>query len=139
MGLDSELHASWEHEALIETIRNVRVSLLSEHAGLSEADAADLHPIEGLVARLDALADRAGARLQRHGPPTPAQRTAMQLVDPDDLPFDPETTSAHEGTFDPSDEHSGRRRLPILAAAVGGIGTAVLAGFLARYVRRARR
>jgi hypothetical protein len=65
----------------------------------------------------------------------------MQFVDPDDLPFDPETTPADEaaGTFDPSDEHSGRRRLPILATAVGGVGAAVLAGLLARYIGRARR
>jgi phospholipase D1/2 len=145
MGLDSELHVAWEHEEadgwLVDTIRNVRVSLLTEHAGLSTADAAGLHAIEGLVARLDALADRGGARLQRHRAPTPVQQAAMQLVDPDDLPFDPETTAADEaaGTFDPSDEHSGRRRRPILAAAVGGVGATVLAGLLVRYIGRARR
>ena len=145
MGLDSELHVTWEHEGdhgrLVDAIRNVRVSLLAEHAGLSEADAAGLDVIEGLVARLDAIATRAGARLQRHGPPTPAQQTAMQLIDPDDLPFDPETTSGDDaaGTLDPSDEHSGRRRLPVVAAAVGGVGVAVLAGLLARYIGRARR
>jgi hypothetical protein len=118
----------------------VRVSLLAEHAGLSAADAAGLEAMEGLVARLDSLADRGGARLQRHGRPTPAQQTAMQLVDPDDLPFDPETTEADEAaSTDPSDEHRGRRHLPIRAAAVGGVGAAVLAGLLARYIRRARR
>ena len=144
MGLDSELHVTWEHESdrgrLVDAIRNVRVSLLAEHTGLSGADAAGLDVIEGLVARLDAIATRPGARLQRHGPPTPAQQTAMQLIDPDDLPFDPETTTAANaaGTLDPSDEHSGRRRLPILAA-VGGLGAAVLAGLLARYIGRARR
>jgi phospholipase D1/2 len=145
MGLDSELHVAWEHEGedgwLIDTIRNVRVSLLAEHAGLSSADAASLGAIEGLVSMLDALADRGGSRLRRHGPPTPAQQAAMQVVDPDDLPFDPEMTAADEAaaTFDPSDEHSGRRRLPILATAVGGVGAAVLAGLLARYIGRARR
>ena len=116
------------------------MSLLAEHAGLSGADAAGLDVIEGLVARLDAIATGPGARLQRHGPPTPAQQAAMQLIDPDDLPFDPETTdaAAAAGKLDPSDEHSGRRRLPILAA-VGGVGAAVLAGLLARYIGRARR
>ena len=119
MGLDSELHVTWEHEGedgwLVDAIRNVRVSLLAEHAGLSAADAAGLKAIEGLVARLDALAGRDGARLQRHGAPTATQEAAMQLVDPDDLPFDPETTAADEaaGRLDPSDEHSGRGRLPI--------------------------
>jgi phospholipase D1/2 len=144
MGLDSELHVAWEHEGddgrLIDAIRNVRVSLLAEHAGLSAADAAGLDVIEGLVARLDAIANRSGSRLQRHGAPTPAQQTALQLIDPDDLPFDPETTAGADaaGTLDPSDEHSGRRRLPILAA-VGGVGAAVLAGLLARFIGRARR
>jgi phospholipase D1/2 len=130
MGVDSELHVAWEHDGragpLVEAIRRVRVSLLAEHAGLAAADAASLEATEGLVARLDALADRGGSRLQRHGAPSPAQRTAMQLVDPDDLPFDP------------SDEHSGHRRLSLLAAAIGGIGVAVLAGLLARSIRRER-
>ena len=144
MGLDSELHVTWERESdgdrLVDAIRNVRVSLLAEHTGLSGADAAGLDVIEGLVARLDAIATRAGARLQRHGAPTPAQQTAMQLIDPDDLPFDPETTTAADaaGKLDPSDEHSRRRGVPILAA-VGGVGAAVLAGLLARYIGRARR
>jgi phospholipase D1/2 len=145
MGLDSELHVAWEHDGedgrLVDAIRTVRVSLLAEHAGLSAADAADLATIDGLVARLDAIANRGGARLQRHGAPTPAQQTAMQLVDPDDLPFDPETTAADDAAsrLDPSDEHSGRRRLPILAAAVGGFAAALLVGRLARYIARARR
>ena len=144
MGLDSELHVTWEHDGdhgrLVDAIRNVRVSLLAEHTGLSGADAAGLDVIEGLVARLDDIATRAGSRLQRHGAPTPAQQTAMQLIDPDDLPFDPETPAASDaaGTLDPSDEHSRRRRLPVLAAA-GGVGAAVLAGLLVRYIGRARR
>jgi phosphatidylserine/phosphatidylglycerophosphate/cardiolipin synthase-like enzyme len=145
MGLDSELHVAWEYEGengqLIASIRNVRVSLLAEHAGLSAAETADLEAIEGLVARLEALANRTGARLQRHGEPTPAQRTAMRLVDPDDLPFDPETTAAADSaaTLDPSDEHSGHRRLPILAGTVGIAGVAAFGGLLARYLGRARR
>ena len=145
MGLDSELHVTWEHEGgdggLLDSIRNVRVSLLAEHAGLSTEDAAGLEPIEGLVARLDDIASRDGARLQRHGEPTTVQRTALQLIDPDDLPFDPETTAGEDaaGTLDPSDEHSGRRRVPILAAVLGSVGAAVVAGLLARYIGRARR
>ena len=144
MGLDSELHVAWEqqgeHGRLIENIRNVRVGLLAEHAGLSASDAACLEASEGLVARLDALADDAGARLQRHGAPTSAQQKAMKLLDPDDLPFDPETAAAEEtsGGLDPSDEHSGRRRLPMIAAAFGGVTASVLAGLLSRYIGRAR-
>jgi phospholipase D1/2 len=130
MGVDSELHVAWEHEGqagrLVEAIRRVRVSLLAEHAGLSAADAGGLEASEGLVARLDALADRDGARLQRHRAPTLAQRTAMQLVDPDNLPFDP------------SDEHTAHRNLSILTAAIGGIGGVALAALLARSIRRTR-
>jgi phospholipase D1/2 len=145
MGLDSELHAAWEQEEergrLIDTIRNVRVSLLAEHTGLSQADAAGLEAIDGLVARLDAIAARPGARLQRLPPPTQAQQTAMQLVDPEDLPFDPETTQAEDGAgrSDPTDEQGGRRRLPVVAAVLGGAGAAVAAGLVARYIRRTRR
>src|SRR6185503_4709824 len=95
MELDSELHAAWEQEGdsgpLVDSIRNVRVSLLAEHAGLSPAAATGLEAMDGLVARLDAMAARADARLQPLPAPTPAQQTAMQVVDPDDLPFDPET------------------------------------------------
>ena len=145
MGLDSELHVAWEHEGgdgwLVDAIRNVRVSLLAEHAGLSAADAAGLEAIEGLVAGSTPSRTAAGRGCSATARPPPAQRTAMQLVDPDDLPFDPETTAADEaaGTLDPSDEHTGRRRLPILATAVGVVGAAVLAGLLARYIGRARR
>jgi phosphatidylserine/phosphatidylglycerophosphate/cardiolipin synthase-like enzyme len=146
MGLDSELHVAWEqdgeHGRLVERIRSVRMSLLAEHTGLPEAETADLAAIDGLVARLDAIASRPAARLQRHGPPTPAQQTALQLIDPDDLPFDPETTAADDaaGALDPSDEQRGRRRrLPFLAAAVGAVATGVLAGLLARHLVRARR
>ena len=145
MGVDSELHVAWEQEGqdgrLVETIRNVRVSLLAEHAGLSVTDAAGLEAMDGLVARLDALASRHGSRLQRHGPPTPAQQKAMRLVDPDDLPFDPEATTAEHaaGIVDPSDEHSGRRRMPILATVAGGVGAVALVGLLARSIARARR
>jgi phospholipase D1/2 len=143
MGLDSELHVAWENEEhdrpLVANIRNVRVSLLAEHAGLSAADAADLETMEGLVARLDAIASRGGARLQRHGGPSPAQQTAMQLVDPHALPFDPETTADDDaaGRLDPSDEHSRRRRFS-MRAAVGGIGAAVVVGLLTRYIGRVR-
>jgi hypothetical protein len=66
----------------------------------------------------------------------------MQVVDPDDLPFDPETTEADgaAGLLDPTDEYAQRRRVPVIAAAaLGGVGTAVLAGLAARYVRRRAR
>lgn len=101
MGTDSELHASWEvlgadadDRRLARAIRRVRVSLLAEHGGLSGyAAVRQLISIEGLVRRLDALTTAPTARLQRHGPPSPAQAAAMEIVDPKDLPFDPDTSS----------------------------------------------
>jgi phospholipase D1/2 len=94
MELDSELNASWEApvtaSALGRAIRRLRVSLLAEHAGL--VGTAAIRPLvtgRELVARLDALTTRPGARLRPRGPLTPAQRAAMRLVDPEDLPFDP--------------------------------------------------
>ena len=142
LGLDSELHVAWEDArdsgALVDSIRDVRVGLLAEHAGLART-AADLVAIDGLVARLDALAERAEARLKHLPRPTPAQRTAMRVVEPDDLPFDPEMSDADDAArFDPSDEGRARRRMPIAAAVLGGVGTAVVAGLVARYIRRAR-
>ena len=142
LGLDSELHVSWEdgegHGPLADAIRDVRASLLAEHAGLAEPEAsAQLAPIEGLVARLDALAERSGCRMQRHGPPTPGQQTAMELVDPEDLPFDAETTEAEDqaGANEPSDEHRGRRQLPVIATAAGAAAL-VATGLLAYRAHR---
>jgi phosphatidylserine/phosphatidylglycerophosphate/cardiolipin synthase-like enzyme len=111
MGTDSELHASWDVRGadaparrLARAIRRVRVSLLAEHGGLSGSAAIrQLVSIAGLVARLDAFAAVAGARLQRHGPPSPAQAAAMEVVDPKNLPFDPDT-SDHSGRDEPADE-----------------------------------
>jgi phospholipase D1/2 len=101
MEVDSELHAAWEaapHERLTRRIRRLRVSLLAEHAGL--AGAAAIRPlvsIPGLVARLDQVAQRPGARLQIHGPPRPAQQAAMKIIDPEDLPFDPARAHYRDG------------------------------------------
>jgi phospholipase D1/2 len=99
MGLDSELHASWEAAAndvrLRRSIRRVRVSLLAEHGGLSGIRSVRrLGKLADLVARLDEIAARPGARLQIHGPPTLLQAAVMSVLDPQDLPFDPEIPEA---------------------------------------------
>lgn len=101
MGLDSELHASWEaapgDARLVRRIRRVRVSLLAEHGGLSGVRAVrKLWAPDELVAHLDEFASGPGARLQRHGPPTPVQAAVMSLIDPKDLPFDPEMPECGE-------------------------------------------
>jgi len=111
MGIDSELHASWEalgddHEGrrVARAIRRVRVSLLAEHGGLAGIRAVrSLSRIGDLVERLDGFAMSPGARLQRHGPPTPIQDAAMDVVDPTTLPFDPDTSLEHE-SGEPVDE-----------------------------------
>jgi phospholipase D1/2 len=95
MGIDSELHVSWETSpktrAREEAIRRIRTSLLGEHCGWSEDEAtARLGPARGLVGRLDAICATPAARLRRHGGPTATQRVIMQLIDPQRLPFDPE-------------------------------------------------
>jgi phosphatidylserine/phosphatidylglycerophosphate/cardiolipin synthase-like enzyme len=123
MGIDSELHVSWEttgddREArrLVRAIRRVRVSLLAEHGGLSGVRTVRaLARTAGLVARLDALTAHPGARLQRHGPPTPIQAVAMEVIDPESLPFDPDT-SPERPDHEPTDESHG-----VLAPVAGTI------------------
>ena len=122
MGVDSELHASWETSsdapggpALIRRIRRVRVSLVAEHGGLSGAPAIrPLVAIPGLVRRLNALTARPGARLQGHGPLTGTQATVLQILDPQNLPFDPHAEIGDHGAGDePADEARPRLLAPL--------------------------
>jgi phosphatidylserine/phosphatidylglycerophosphate/cardiolipin synthase-like enzyme len=117
MGLDSELHVSWETSPSTrereEAIRRIRTSLLAEHCGWSEAEARErLGPARGLVARLDAISATPGARLRRHAGPTAAQRVIMRLIDPQRLPFDPDgaTDGSSAPVEDTSPQTSGRGR-----------------------------
>ena len=95
MGIDSELHASWEahptDDALRVAIQRVRVSLLAEHSGRMDAPERSFASMDGLVARLDAMADRPGARLRRHSTPTTTEEAILSVIDPQALPFDPES------------------------------------------------
>ena len=108
MGTDSELHASWETmpgepdaQHLGRAIRRVRVSLLAEHAGVRGIAAVRLlAAADGLVARLEELALRPGSRLQRHPGATAEQKAVMEVVDPEDLPFDPDTTPGRAASAD---------------------------------------
>jgi hypothetical protein len=115
MGVDSELHVSWEAPAgqtahlPARGVRRLRVSLLAEHAGLQGVTAIrPLVAIPGLVDRLNALAARPGSRLRAHGPPSQGQKTAMSIVDPKDLPFDPASPDGDEHD-EPTDEPVRRR------------------------------
>ncbi len=102
-GVDTELNLSVEDPAagsdLGASIRRARRSLIAEHVGddrdLPEAGA-------GLVAYLDARANRRDGRLRQHPSPTETERTAFAVVDPQTLPFDPaepETLEHDRGLF----------------------------------------
>jgi phospholipase D1/2 len=126
LGIDTELQVSWETSGesapdarLVRAIRRFRMSLLAEHAGLTAwRDLRQLARPAGLVARLDALGDRPGGRLRRHGPSTTGQQAIMRIVDPDGLPFDPEIDEA--GRDEPAEERGGSVR-----AALGRIARAL--------------
>jgi phospholipase D1/2 len=94
MGIDSELHASWEASdsdaTLQRRIRRIRVSLLAEHCGVSaRSDVRRLVSMDGLVGRLDAIAGRSDLRLRSHSWPSAIQRRILGTIDPQSLPFDP--------------------------------------------------
>jgi len=123
MGVDTELHATWETTQpssdggrLTAGIASLRISLLAEHTGLlgeggAEVGAtSELAAADGLVARLDRLTTLENARLRRHILASAREMQVMKLVDADALPFDPadpeyddvdgsqeETANAHGG------------------------------------------
>ncbi len=114
MGVDTELQVSVEaadgDAALADSIRAARVELLAEHSGLTAAEVA---PIAGLVARLEAALgpDGESCRLRRLPSPTEGERKMLELVDPDRLPFDP----AHAEPVD-ADQRGGLLRALTRAA-----------------------
>jgi phospholipase D1/2 len=117
MGIDSELHASWEAAekdgTLRRRIRRVRVSLLAEHCGASRyGDIRRLVSADGLVDRLDAITVRPDARLRRHRSPTAEQRMVLDAIDPQSLPFDSDgrETDGQDPGSEPADRPS--RRTP---------------------------
>jgi phosphatidylserine/phosphatidylglycerophosphate/cardiolipin synthase-like enzyme len=102
MGVDTELHASWEVEEvevdvghpqsarLGRAIRRARVSLLAEHLGFAGAAAVrPLARVEGLVQHLDNLIATGQGSLRQHPSPTDDEQKIIGTIDPQALPFDP--------------------------------------------------
>lgn len=153
MALDSELHVSWESTGdgpgdrrLRRAIRRLRVSLLAEHAGLAGARIRDLARAEGLVRRLDALAGDGAGGLRVLGPPTPAQALALELIDPQLLPFDRDTGAAEARRDEPVEERAARLRAALLErtlrwlrSALGAVGGSALAPPAGREVQAMNR
>ena len=96
MALDSELNLAWEaaprDQRLARSIRDLRTSLLAEHAGF-RVDVEELRPIDGLVARLDELARSGSTHLWPHDlePPFP-EDSLLGRIAPTDGTLDPEST-----------------------------------------------
>lgn len=93
--IDSELNLSIEamseQDPLSASISAARCSLLAEHLGVSNIDEA-----EGVVTALDERARAGTARLRIHPSPTEAERLALDVIDPRQLPFDPAAPEAQE-------------------------------------------
>jgi phosphatidylserine/phosphatidylglycerophosphate/cardiolipin synthase-like enzyme len=102
MGVDTELNLSVETDSPLSelglSILNVRATLLAEHTG-----GPPVHLVDGLVEHLNGLADAAARRevgcpcRLRHNPsPTEAERAALEIIDPQALPFDPDAPESLE-------------------------------------------
>ena len=95
--VDTELNLSVESESaatpLGKSLKEARMNLLCEHLGVER-----LEPGQSLVATLDEHARRATERLRIHPSPTEKERAALDLFDPQRLPFDPDGYEDDEET-----------------------------------------
>ncbi|HEX5023460.1 MAG TPA: phospholipase D-like domain-containing protein [Candidatus Binatia bacterium] len=110
MGLDTELNVSWqvrdgETEAQ-QSLRDVRVNLLSEHTGLEAREANELARITGLVGYLDQICNNQHSRLRFH-PSLQGSAGGESWIEtffPDGLPLDPEGPVFGEDSYEPLPE-----------------------------------
>ncbi|HEU5076393.1 MAG TPA: phospholipase D-like domain-containing protein, partial [Polyangiaceae bacterium] len=90
VGVDTELNLSVEtddsDDVLGQSIARARQGLICEHLGVSDTESLDT---TNLVDSLDDLARRHQGRLRLHPSPTENERTALEVIDPQQLPFDP--------------------------------------------------
>lgn len=88
--VDTELNATFEcaadADALARCIEGIRLNLLREHVGKRDGD---LSFDEGRVASLDKHAKIRNGRIRLHPSPTERERTVIDVIDPQALPFDP--------------------------------------------------
>jgi phospholipase D1/2 len=114
MGLDTEINVTWEgspnQNRLVRSIRDIRANLLAEHIGSKNPkEVRRLASVEGLVERLDRLAQGGSCRLRRHPSldGNPADYEILRSIFPDGLPFDLEETRpgqiAYENISDETD------------------------------------
>jgi phospholipase D1/2 len=104
MGLDTELNVSWEvgisgGEELTRSIRQVRETLLTEHAGLEgEGSFGSLGSPGQLVARLDEMC---GKRLRRRSLKAMTEENPLlRNLDPEKLKVDPDKPVIEENVFE---------------------------------------
>lgn len=95
--VDTELNASVEtqdpDDALATSIRRARQSLIAEHLGITSSESDE---ISGLVRELDRLAHAREGRLRPHPSPTEKEREVLEVIDPQQLPFDPSALEARD-------------------------------------------
>ena len=95
--VDTELNASVETEdtsdALAASIRKARLDLIAEHLGVSVSLGSEPG---GLVSELDRRAKDRDGRLRLHPSPTEDERKALEVIDPQQLPFDPSALEARD-------------------------------------------
>lgn len=93
--IDTELNLSVEtadpSDALGQSIFRARCSLLAEHLGTAEFGQGG-----SLVDELDGRAQRREGRLRLHPSPTERERALLEVIDPEQLPFDPAAMEALE-------------------------------------------
>jgi phosphatidylserine/phosphatidylglycerophosphate/cardiolipin synthase-like enzyme len=95
--VDSELNVSIETEDANDrtaaSIRAARESLIDEHLG---AEPSESFAPGNVVARLDELARAKRGRLRLHPSPTENERRALDVIDPQQLPFDPSALESRD-------------------------------------------
>ncbi|MFZ5908042.1 MAG: phospholipase D-like domain-containing protein [Nitrospirota bacterium] len=107
MGLDTELNISWEAgeeengsaDSLSQCIRKVRISLLTEHSGLTAHEL--FGRADDLVANIGNLIADQSCRLRKHAMDSIfGQTEELKKLNIESLPFDPEKPPIEENVYE---------------------------------------